>query len=76
MFNLFTSASCERVLQEVYESKSLDSIDLMVGGVAEANVRGGAVGPTFACIIGNFETRIWNLHKHSFVQINTLYVVV
>ena len=44
------------VLQEVYESKSLDSIDLMVGGVAEANVRGGAVGPTFACIIGNFET--------------------
>jgi hypothetical protein len=39
--------------QEVYESASLDSIDLMVGGVAEANVRGGAVGPTFACIIGS-----------------------
>merc|ERR1719369_459004 len=38
-------------LKEVYEK--VDDIDLMLGGVAERNVRGGAVGPTFACIIGD-----------------------
>jgi len=37
-------------LKEVYEK--VDDIDLMLGGVAEKNVRGGAVGATFACIIG------------------------
>ena len=31
----------------------MDDIDLMLGGVAEKNVRGGAVGATFACIIGS-----------------------
>ena len=31
----------------------MEDIDLMLGGVAEKNVRGGAVGATFACIIGN-----------------------
>ena len=36
---------------QVYEK--VDDIDLMLGGVAEKNVRGGAVGATFACIIGN-----------------------
>ena len=35
---------------QVYEK--VDDIDLMLGGVAEKNVRGGAVGATFACIIG------------------------
>lgn len=38
-------------LKEVYEK--VDDIDLMLGGVAERNVRGGAVGATFACIIGD-----------------------
>ena len=37
-------------VQDVYEK--VDDIDLMVGGVAEKNVRGGAVGATFGCIIG------------------------
>ena len=32
--------------------EKVDDIDLMLGGVAERNVRGGAVGATFACIIG------------------------
>ena len=37
-------------MKDVYEK--VDDIDLMLGGVAERNVRGGAVGATFACIIG------------------------
>lgn len=27
----------------------------MIGGIAENNVKGGAVGATFACIIGNLK---------------------
>ena len=38
-------------IEKVYEK--VDDIDLMLGGVAEKNVRGGAVGATFACIIGS-----------------------
>ena len=55
-------------LKEVYEK--VEDIDLMVGGVSEIHVRGGAVGPTFACIIGKqFENimkgdRLFFTHKH------------
>lgn len=54
-------------LKEVYEK--VDDIDLMLGGVAEKNVRGGAVGATFACIIGEqfkrikFGDRFFYTHK-------------
>lgn len=36
-------------LQKVYES--VFDIDLYAGAIAETGVRGGAVGPTFACLI-------------------------
>ena len=37
-------------LSNVYES--VNDIDLYSGAIAEKAVRGGAVGPTFACLIG------------------------
>ena len=39
-----------RKLSNVYES--VEDIDLYSGAIAEKAVRGGAVGPTFACLIG------------------------
>ncbi len=37
-------------LSSVYES--INDVDLFTGGMAEKPVRGGIVGPTFACILG------------------------
>ena len=38
-------------MKEVYDS--VNDIDLYIGGVAETSVRGGVVGPTFACLIAD-----------------------
>ena len=38
-------------MQEVYDN--VEDIDLYVGGIAETSVRGGVVGPTFACLIAD-----------------------
>jgi len=53
-------------LKDVYEK--VDDIDLMVGGVAEVNVRGGAVGPTFACIIGDQFRRLRYGDRHFYTH--------
>jgi len=45
-----------RKLSNVYES--VEDIDLYSGAIAEKAVRGGAVGPTFACLIGEQFDRI------------------
>ncbi|XP_078665668.1 myeloperoxidase-like [Branchiostoma floridae x Branchiostoma belcheri] len=37
-------------LEDVYSH--VDDIDVFVGGLAEESMRGGVVGPTFACLIG------------------------
>ena len=43
-------------LKQVY--RSVDDVDLFIGGVLETPVRGALVGPTFACIIGDQFSRL------------------
>lgn len=38
-------------IEEVYDH--VDDIDVYIGGIAETSVRGGVVGPTFACLIAD-----------------------
>ena len=55
-------------LQEVYER--VDDIDLYVGGVAEGSVRGGVVGPTFACIMGEQFGRLKRGDRFFYTHVN------
>ena len=54
--------------QDVY--KSVDDIDLYVGGVAEGNVRSGVVGPTFACIMGEQFGRLKRGDRFFYTHVN------
>ena len=50
--------------------QSVNDIDLYVGGVAEANVRGGVVGPTFACIMGEQFGRLKRGDRFFYTHVN------
>ena len=44
-------------LKEVYNT--VDDIDIYVGGVGETSVKGGVVGPTFACLISDQVSKVF-----------------
>uniref|UniRef100_A0AC35TYU2 Peroxidase n=1 Tax=Rhabditophanes sp. KR3021 TaxID=114890 RepID=A0AC35TYU2_9BILA len=52
------------ILQKYF--KSIDDVDLILLGLAEKPVRGGLVGPTFACIIGKQFMNVRNGDKFWF----------
>ena len=43
-------------LKLIYEN--VDDVDLFIGGVSEAPVPGGLLGPTFRCIVGDQFVRL------------------
>ena len=61
-------------LKEVYET--VDDIDLYVGGVGETSVRGGVVGPTFACLIADQvqqqQKKNWRQNSNLFFAVPTI----
>ena len=48
----FASLTTELRLKDLYGSRFNDGIDLWVGGLAEARIKGSNLGATFSCIIG------------------------
>ena len=50
-------------LKEVYNT--VDDIDIYVGGVGETSVKGGVVGPTFACLISDQVSKVFDLQQRA-----------